>query len=445
MNETRVVILGAAGRDFHNFNCIFRDNASYRVIAFTATQIPEIEGRLYPPSLAGKRYPEGISILSMDDLESLINKFDVDECYFSYSDTSYTEVMQVASRVLSAGAKFCLLPPSLTMLSVEKPAIGVVAVRTGSGKSQTARFIARTLNSMGKRVAVVRHPMAYGNLEMQRVQKFEEFEDLNRYQCTIEEREEYEHHIRAGNLVFAGVDYAEVLKCAEQSADIILWDGGNNDTPFVKTDLLITVADPLRAGHERLYYPGEINLMLADVVIINKVDCAEAWQVETIEQNAKLINPKARIICTRSPVTVDNPELIKGKRVLCVEDGPTLTHGEMAYGAAFIAAKKYGAKEIISPKNFAVGSIHQAFMKYKHLKDVLPALGYSKHQLKELEETIARVPCDTVIVGTPIDLAKIIKTVQPMVRAYYRLEEIEQGSILNIIQRTLDEFPALKK
>ncbi len=438
MERIKVIILGAAGRDFHNFNTVFRNNQSYEVVAFTATQIPEIEGRIYPPSLAGELYPEGIPIVSMDELEELVKTYNVEECYFSYSDTSYVEVMRVASRVLTAGAKFCLIPPSLTMLQSNLPTVAVVAVRTGCGKSQTARFISKQISSLGRKVAVIRHPMPYGNLQAQRVQKFSTLDDLTKQNCTIEEREEYEHHINAGNVVFAGADYELVLKEAEKSADVILWDGGNNDTPFVRCDLVITVTDPHRAGHERLYYPGEINLKLADIVLINKVDTASETQVSIIEENVKAVNPTARILRTRSPIMVDEPSLIQGKKVLCVEDGPTLTHGEMSFGAAYLAAKKYGAKQIVSPKPYAKGTIKKAYETYKHLEDVLPALGYSEKQLEELEQTIAEVPCDTVIVGTPIDLSRIITAPQPMVRAYYYLEETQPGELMNAVRQKLN-------
>jgi len=441
MTQIKVVILGAAGRDFHNFNSVFRDNDQYKVVAFTATQISEVEemNRIYPPSLAGKLYPEGIPIVSMDSLEQIIEQEGAEECYFSYSDISYNEVMKVATRVLTAGAKFCLLPPAITMARSSKPTIGVVAIRTGCGKSQTARFIASALNSLGKRVAVIRHPMPYaGNIESQKVQKFEKLEDLTREHCTIEEREEYEHHILAGNIVFSGVELKEVLREAEASADVILWDGGNNDTPFIKCDLLFTVTDPHRAGHEVSYYPGEINLRLADVVIINKVDTADETKIREIEKNARAVNQRARILLTRSPVIVDSPNLIKDKRVLCVEDGPTTTHGEMGFGAAFVAAKKFGAREIVSPKPYAIGSIAEAFEEYPHLREVLPALGYSDHQLAELKETIERVDCDTVIIGTPIDLTKVIDVRKQTVRARYSLEEVEPGSILREVTALLE-------
>ncbi len=444
MERTRIVILGAAGRDFHNFNTVFRNDERYHVVAFTATQIPEIEGRVYPPSLAGELYPRGIPILSMDELERIVRENSARECYFSYSDVSYVDVMHVATRVLSAGAKFAIVPPSLTMLQASKPVIAVVAVRTGCGKSQTARFIARGLNDLGMRVAVIRHPMPYGDIFAQRVQKFETLEDLAEGRCTVEEREEYEHHINAGNIVFAGVDYQEVLELASKDADVLLWDGGNNDTPFVKPDILFTVTDPHRAGHERLYFPGELNFSLADVIIINKVDTAEEEDIAVIENNARQVNPKAQILHTRSPVTVDTPDMIKGNRVLCVEDGPTLTHGEMSFGAAYVAAKKYGAKEVVPPQPFAKGSIKNAYEEHPHLKDALPALGYSGRQIKELEETIASVECDVVIVGTPIDLSSIISIPQPMVRAYYSIEEVERGAIMSAVERVIHRKVSVK-
>lgn len=437
MKRTRIIILGAGGRDFHNFNMLFRNNASYKVVAFTATQIPEIVERTYPKSLAGELYPKGIPIYPMDRLEEIVASHKVDECYFSYSDASYVEVMQVAARVLSAGARFILLPPYLTMLKSKKPVIAVVAVRTGCGKSQTARFIARSLREMGMRVAVLRHPMPYGNLEAQRVQMFQKLEDLSKARCTIEEREEYEHHLRAGNVVFAGVLYKDIIKKAEKHSDVILWDGGNNDTPFIRPSVMITVTDPHRAGHERLYYPGEINLKLADIVIVNKVDTARKDQIRVIEENVRQVNPRAHIIYVRSPITVDDPSLIKGKRVLVIDDGPTLTHGEMSFGAAYIAAEKFGAKEIVPAEPYVVGTIKSAYEKYPHIKKVLPALGYSERQLKELEKSIARVPCDTVIIGTPIDLSSIITIPQRTVRARYALEETKPGEIMKSITQLL--------
>lgn len=437
MARKRVILIGAAGRDFHNFNTVFRDNEEYEVVAFTATQIPDIDERAYPASLAGELYPQGIPVESMDDLEKLIAKLKVDQCYFSYSDTSYQEVMGVGARVLSAGAEFAFLNPFATMLEATKPVIAVVAVRTGCGKSQTARYLCGELNDMGRRVAVVRHPMPYGNLQAQRVQKFETIEDLSRQHCTVEEMEEYEPHINAGNVVFAGVDYAEVLHAAEEAADVVLWDGGNNDTSFFRPLLTITLADPHRAGHGLKYFPGELNLLLADVVVINKVDTGSVEQIRTIERNVRSLNPDAEIVHARSPVFAERPELIRGKRVLAVEDGPTLTHGGMSFGAAYVAAEEHHAAQIVGPRPYATGSIHEAFEKYPHLQDVLPALGYSDEQLSELSETIARVPCDSVIIGTPIDLTRVIKIKQPTVRVRYSLEEVEQGALRAVLERTL--------
>jgi len=437
MARKRVILIGAAGRDFHNFNTVFRNQEGFEVVAFTATQIPEIEGRGYPASLAGKLYPHGIPIESMDDLEKLIDGLKVDVCYFSYSDTSYEEVMAVGTRVLKSGAEFAFLNPFATMLDAAKPVIAVVAVRTGCGKSQTARYLCRELNALGRRVAVVRHPMPYGNLEAQRVQKFETIEDLSRHHCTIEEMEEYEPHINAGNVVFAGVDYGEVLQAAEAAADVVLWDGGNNDTSFFRPDLTITLADPHRAGHGLKYFPGELNLRLADIVLINKVDTGSVEQVRTIERNVRLLNPKAQVMHARSPVVAEQPELIRDKRVLLVEDGPTLTHGGMSFGAAYVAAQEHHAGLIVGPRPYATGSILEAYEKYPHLRDVLPALGYSEAQLAELSETIARVPCDTVVIGTPIDLSSVIEIGQPTVRVSYSLEEVNPGALRAALERVL--------
>ncbi|OPX23479.1 MAG: GTPase [Planctomycetales bacterium 4484_113] len=437
MARKRVVLIGAAGRDFHDFNTVFRENEEFDVVAFTATQIPDIEGRVYPPSLAGKLYPRGIPIEPMDDLEKLIAELEVDVCYFCYSDISYQDVMSVGARVLSAGAEFAFLGPFETMLPASKPVIAVVAARTGCGKSQTARFLTRELNEMGQRVAVVRHPMPYGNLEAQRVQKFETIEDLSRQHCTIEEMEEYEPHITAGNVVFAGVDYAEVLAAAEEAADVVLWDGGNNDTCFFRPRLTITLTDPHRAGHELSYYPGELNLRFADVVLINKVDTGDSQQIAAMERNVRSVNPRAQILHARSPVVAEHPELIQGRRVLAVEDGPTVTHGGMSFGAAYIAATEHQAAEIIDPRQYATGSIQDAYRKYPHLKNVLPALGYSEAQLTELAETIARVPCDAVLVGTPIDLSRVIGIQQPTVRVQYSLEEVKPGALRSVLEQTL--------
>ena len=429
MKPRRILILGAAGRDFHCFNTVFRDNSDYEVAAFTATQIPEIDERAYPPELAGSLYPQGIHIEPMEDLEKLINELNVDTCYFCYSDASYVAVMQVCARVIAAGAEFAFLPPAASMLKSAKPVVSVVAVRTGCGKSQTTRYIASVLKKYGKRAAVIRHPMPYGNLVEQRVQKFETIEDMHEHKCTIEEMEEYEPHINEGNVVFAGVDYADILHAAEEAADVILWDGGNNDTTFFKSDLMITVTDPHRVGNELTYFPSEYNLLAADLVVVNKISTAEPEQVEKLLTNIHSRNPGAQLVMCNSPVSVANPEEITGKRVLLVEDGPTVTHGEMNIGAAFIAAQKYDARHIVDPRPYARGTIAEAYHKYEHLTQVLPALGYFPEQLKELEDTIAAVECDSVVVGTPIDLTRIVKIPQTAVRVTYRLEEHEPGQL----------------
>ena len=429
MKPKRILILGAAGRDFHCFNTVFRDTSDYEVVAFTATQIPEIDERAYPPELAGPLYPKGIRIEPMEDLEKLISELEVDTCYFCYSDASYVAVMQVCARVIAAGAEFAFLPPAASMLKSAKPVVSIVAVRTGCGKSQTTRYIASILKKHGKRAAVIRHPMPYGNLVEQRVQKFETIEDMHEHKCTIEEMEEYEPHINEGNVVFAGVDYADILHAAEEAADVILWDGGNNDTTFFQSDLMITVTDPHRAGNELVYFPSEYNLLAADLVVVNKVSTAEPEQVEKLLANINSRNAGAEVALCNSPVAVANPEEITGKRVLLVEDGPTVTHGEMNIGAAFIAAQKYDARHIVDPRPYARGTIAEAYHKYEHLTQVLPALGYFPEQLRELEETIAAVECDTVVVGTPIDLTRIVKIPQTAVRVTYRLEEHEPGQL----------------
>ena len=430
----RVLILGAAGRDFHNFNVFFRDNRDYEVVGFTATQIPGIEGRRYPPSLAGKLYPEGIPIYLEDDMEKIIKEKKVQIVVFAYSDVSHIYVMNRASRALSAGADFWLLGPESTMIKSNKPVISVCAVRTGSGKSQTSRRVAQILRDLGKKVAVVRHPMPYGDLEKMRVQRFASTQDLDKYKVTIEEREEYEPHITRGSTVFAGVDYGEILKQAEEEGDVILWDGGNNDFPFYKPDLHIVVTDPLRVGHEETYHPGETNLRMADVVIINKVDSAPFENVYKLRMNIERLNKKAIIIEAASPIFVENKEVIKGKRVLCIEDGPTLTHGEMDIGAAYIAAKKFGAKEIVSPLPYAVGSIKETFEKYPQTQKVLPAMGYGERQIEELKETIYRTPCDAVVIGTPINLANLFDIGKPWAKVRYELQEIGEPSLEEIIK-----------
>jgi len=435
MKKARVIIMGAAGRDFHNFNVYFRNHDVYEVVGFTATQIPGIEKRSYPPELSGPKYPKGIPIFPEEKLPELIKKHGVEEVVFAYSDVSHEYVMHRASLVLSCGADFRLMGPSSTMLKARVPVVSVCAVRTGSGKSQTSRKVASILKRMGFRVAVIRHPMPYGDLVKQVWQRFASYEDLDKHECTIEEREEYEPHIAKGILVFAGVDYERILREAEKEADVIVWDGGNNDLPFYRSDLHIVVADPHRPGHELAYYPGEANLRMADVVVINKVDTASPDGIETVRKNVKEVNPGALIIEASSPVTVDKPDLIKGKRVLVVEDGPTLTHGNMAYGAGVIIARKLGASEIVDPRPYAVGSIVNTFKKYPHLGTLLPAVGYGKEQIKELEETIDRTPCDVIVIGTPIDLRRVLQINKPAVRAKYRLEELGTPTLEDVLKK----------
>ncbi|HOB88000.1 MAG: cyclic 2,3-diphosphoglycerate synthase [Bacillota bacterium] len=433
MSTKRVVIMGAAGRDFHNFNTFFRDNDNYQVVAFTATQIPNIEGRHYPKELAGDNYPDGIPIYSEEELPSLIEREGIDQVVFAYSDVSYVEVMRKAAVVLSKGADFWLMGPDSTMIRSSVPVIAVTAVRTGVGKSQTTRKITKILKERGKKVVVIRHPMPYGDLLKQRVQRFETLEDLDKHETTIEEREEYEPHIVEGFVVYAGVDYGAILEEAEKEADIILWDGGNNDLPFYYPDLLITLADPHRPGHETLFYPGEANVRTADVVVLNKVDTAAPEDVDKVEQSVKSINPKARIIRAASPLTLENPESVKGKRVLVVEDGPTLTHGGMTYGAGVIAARQHGAAELVDPRPYAMGSIRETLEKYPGLEPLIPAMGYGKEQMTELEKTIEATPCDVVIIGTPIDLRRVIKIDKDAVRVRYEIEEMTKPDLEDVI------------
>ena len=435
MKRRRVVIMGAAGRDFHNFNTYFRDNEKFEVVAFTATQIPDIEGRVYPPELAGKLYPDGIPIIAESELPSFIKENDIDEVYFSYSDISNQYVMERAALAMSAGASFGLLGPKDTMLTSEKPVIAVCAVRTGCGKSQTTRRVAQILGKLGKKVAIIRHPMPYGDLKKQIWQRFETLDDLDKYECTIEEREEYEPHIMRGNIVWAGVDYGEILKRAEKEADVILWDGGNNDLPFIKPDLHIVVADPLRPEDEITYYPGIVNLRMADVVVINKVDTADYEDVLIVWDNVRAFNPKATVILAASPIFVEDPDVIKDKKVLVVEDGPTLTHGEMSVGAGFIAAQLFGAAEVIDPRPYAVGSILETYEKYENTGPVLPAMGYSPKQIAELEETINKAEADAVIIGTPIDLRRVVKINKPATRVRYELQEIGKPDLEDIIKQ----------
>ncbi len=427
--------MGAAGRDFHNFNVYYRNNPKYEVVAFTATQIPGIEKRAYPLELAGPEYPNGIPIYPEEDLPELIKKHGVNEVVFSYSDVSHEYVMHKASIALANGADFRLMGPFATMLKAKVPVVSICAVRTGSGKSQTSRRVTKILREKGFRVVVVRHPMPYGDLAKQVCQRFASHEDLDKHECTIEEREEYEPHINNGIVVYAGVDYEKILREAEKEADIIVWDGGNNDMPFYKPDLHIVVADPHRPGHEVAYHPGETNLRMADVVVINKVDTADPMNVATVRKNVKRLNPNAIIIEAASPITVDKPELIKGKRVLVVEDGPTLTHGNMPYGAGTIAAERLGATEIVDPRPYAVGSIVKKFDEYPHLGAVLPAIGYGKEQIKELEETINKTPCDVVLIGTPIDLRRVLQLNKPAARAKYELQEIGTPTLEDILKQ----------
>ncbi|MEM3665579.1 MAG: cyclic 2,3-diphosphoglycerate synthase [Candidatus Bathyarchaeia archaeon] len=434
MRKVKVIIMGAAGRDFHNFNVYFRGNAAYEVVAFTATQIPGIEGRIYPPELAGPNYPMGIPIYPEEDLPKLVKDYGVDQVVFAYSDVSHEYVMHRASIALANGADFRLMGPKTTMLKAKVPVISVGAVRTGSGKSQTSRQVAKILKGKGLTVVVVRHPMPYGDLRKQVCQRFASYEDLDKYQCTIEEREEYEPHIDNGIVVYAGVDYGKILEEAEGEADIIVWDGGNNDVPFYKPDLHIVVADPHRAGHEVNYHPGEANLRMANVVIINKVDTADSNSVNKVKENIRAVNPKAIILEAASPISVDRPELIKGRHVLVIEDGPTLTHGNMPYGAATIASKKFGASEIVNPKPYAVGSIKETYEIYTHLGPILPAVGYGEKQIAELKETIERTPCDVVVIGTPIDLRRIMTIDKPTVRVKYELQVLGPVSLEHVLE-----------
>ena len=430
----RVVIMGAAGRDFHNFNVYFRDNDAYEVVAFTATQIPNIVGRRYPPSLAGKLYPKGIPILAERDLPQIIAEKDVDLVVFAYSDVSHETVMHKASIAISSGADFMLMGVKNTALKSKVPIISVCAVRTGAGKSQTTRRVVDILQKKGRRVVVVRHPMPYGDLEKQAVQRFATFEDLDRHECTIEEREEYEPHIMRGVVVFAGVDYERILRAAEKEADVIVWDGGNNDTPFFQSDLHIVLLDPHRAGDELMYHPGETNLLMADVLVVNKISTARPEDVELVKRNALEHNPDALVIEAASPIQVEDGEPIRGKRVLVVEDGPTLTHGEMEYGAGTIAARRFGASEIVDPEPYAVGSIKRTFKKYPHIKNLLPAMGYGKKQISDLESTINAVDCDVVVCATPIDLRRVVNVNKPIVRVRYELHEIGRPNLEEVLQ-----------
>ncbi|MFY9842164.1 MAG: cyclic 2,3-diphosphoglycerate synthase [Terriglobales bacterium] len=425
----RVLILGAAGRDFHNFNVLFRNNPDYDVVAFTATQIPDIAGRCYPPQLAGSLYPEGIPIFEEKDLENLITEYQIDAVVFSYSDISHQNLMHLGSRAVAADADFWLLGTEHTQLDSSVPVVSVCAVRTGCGKSPISRLVAGELHRQGYRPVVIRHPMPYGDLAAQAVQRFATLEDLDLQQCTIEEREEYEPHINQGTVVYAGVDYEKILRQAEKEADVILWDGGNNDTPFYVSDLEIVVVDPHRPGHELTYFPGEVNLRRADVIVINKVDTAEQRDIETVRRNIKLHNPKAVVLEMACRVSVPEPSLVKGQRVLVVEDGPTLTHGEMPYGAGVVAARQCGAAELVDPRPYAVGSIRGIYERYPHLTNLLPAMGYSAMQRHELEETIRRTPCDLVLIATPINLARVIKLERPTLRVSYEVEDLTKPGL----------------
>ncbi len=433
----RVLILGAAGRDFHNFNVYFRDRDDFEVVAFTATQIPDIDGRRYPAELAGPRYPDGIPIESESELARLVREHEIDLCAFSYSDVTNDHVMGLAAECLALGANFVLLSARHTWLSSTKPVVAVCASRTGCGKSQTSRRVAAILADMGKRVAVVRHPMPYGDLAAQAVQRFATHDDLVTHDVTIEEREEYEPHLDAGRIVFAGVDYERILREAEKEADVVIWDGGNNDMPFYRPDLMITVVDPHRPGHSRRYYPGQSNVRLADVIVVNKIDTADLAGIEATRETAMALNPDAVLVDAASPLHVDGGDAIRGKRVLVVEDGPTLTHGEMAYGAGWVAARRHGAAEILDPRPYAVGSIAATFEKYPTTGAVLPAMGYGADQVRELTETIARAPVDLVIIGTPIDLGRLIQIDKPSLRVRYELQEIGHPTLAAIIPARL--------
>ncbi len=441
-SRTRVIIMGAAGRDFHNFNVLFRDNEAYEVVAFTATQIPYIADRRYPPELSGRLYPHGIQIVSEEMLPRLIRKYDVDVCIQAYSDVPYQKVMSNSSIVNSAGADFWLISPEHTMIRPEKPVIAVCAVRTGCGKSQTSRYIAEVIKETGRKPIVIRHPMPYGNLKEQAVQRFTSLEDLDTFRTTIEEREDYEPHIRAGTIVYSGVDYERILREAENEADIIIWDGGNNDAPFIKPDLTVAVADPLRAGDELKYYPGETVARLADILLINKVNSATNEEVDRLRKNLKEINPRARILDSESIVSVDHPEMVRGKRVLVVEDGPTITHGGMSFGAGTVAARELGASDIVEARKYAVGSIAEAFDAYPHLKMELTAMGYNGKQIEDLEETINRADGDIVLSATPADLRGMLKVNKPIVSVSYELKPKDLG-LREEILKFLEEHHAI--
>lgn len=442
MTKRNVVIIGAAGRDFHNFNTRYRNDESVNVVAFTAAQIPGIEDRRYPADLAGPQYPEGIPILGEERLESLISEHSIDECAFSYSDISYDHVMGVSARVQAAGASFTLLGPRDTQIRSTKPVISVCAVRTGSGKSQTARKVVELLMEQGLKVVAIRHPMPYGNLANQKVQRFAEITDFEKYDCTIEEMEEYEPHVVRGNVIYAGADYEAIVRAAENDpdgCDVIVWDGGNNDFSFYETDLQITVVDPHRPGHELSYYPGEVNLRTADVVVINKIDSADLVDIETVRANVEAVNPDAAVVDGASTLTIDDPDIVRGKRVLAVEDGPTLTHGGMLIGAGIVAARKYGATEFVDPRPWLVGKLRDTFETYPNIGELLPAMGYGAEQLADLEATIDAVDCDSVVIGTPIDLSRIITISKPHTRVHYDLQEIGTPDLREVLSEFIKD------
>lgn len=448
MKKENVIIIGAAGRDFHNFNTYFRGNEAYNVVAFTAAQIPDIDGRKYPTELAGDLYPDGIPIYPEEELTDLIKEHDIDECVFAYSDLPYEKVMGIGAIVNSAGANFKLLGTKSTMIKSNKPVISVCATRTGTGKSQTSRVVVEEMLKKGLKVIAIRHPMPYGDLVKQRVQRFATVEDLKKHDCTIEEMEEYEPHVDRGNIIYAGVDYQAILEAAENDpdgCDVILWDGGNNDFSFYEPDLAITVLDPHRPGHELSYYPGEVCLRTADVSIINKIDSAPQKSINQVEQNIKTSSPNSIIIKAESEILVDNPDLIKGKRVLVVEDGPTLTHGEMQIGAGTVAAERLGAKELVDPRPYAVGSLKTTFETYPHLENVLPAMGYGEEQLKDLEATINQVDCDVVIIGTPMDLSRIININKPKTRIQYELDEVTEPNLKEVLGQFIEDHNLVKQ
>ena len=440
MSQRKIIIIGAAGRDFHNFNTLYRDNSDYKVVAFTAAQIPDIAGRKYPASLAGSLYPEGIPIYDQADLEKLIKELDADECVFSYSDVPYAFVMGVGAKVNAAGAAFSMLGHKGTMLKSSKPVVAVGAVRTGCGKSQTSRRIAEALMAKGLKVIAVRHPMPYGDLEAQKVQRFAALDDLAKHNCTIEEMEEYEPHIARGNVIYAGVDYQAILNAAENDpagCDVILWDGGNNDFPFFKPDLMVAVTDPHRPGHELSYYPGEITLRLADAVVINKIDSADFENIQAVRSNIEQVNPRAVVVDAASTISVDKPEAIRGKRVLVVEDGPTLTHGDMKIGAGIVAARRFGAADIVDPRPYAVGKLAETYRIYPNIGKLLPAMGYGEQQMKDLSATIDKTDCDSVVIATPIDLQRVIKIGKPCTRVEYSLQEIGSPTMDDVLESVI--------